>query len=65
MERKLICGKPHVKRKCRGCGELVWARADVRTPSCDACYGYSSLPEVGNPHDDIPRSERTYERGGK
>ena len=65
MERKLICGKPHVRKPCLRCGALIWVRKGTWYPVCDDCYKvHCEQPAVGNPHDCEPRSERIYERGG-
>ncbi len=61
-ERKLICGRPHVKRPCRGCGELIWvAVAQAKSPLCNDCGpGVRRLPYPGNHCPETLESERQY-----
>ena len=42
MEKKLICGRPHVRIRCAGCGEWFWVAKASRQyrVNCDSCYHY-------------------------
>lgn len=37
MERRIICGKVYLRKKCARCKCLIWAKPEAKYPRCTSC----------------------------